>query len=59
VELRLEQLLLVGQVFITSRQPSFINGIKLLPKWDSLQEEVPSTINVIIIIKHHHKKYPE
>jgi hypothetical protein len=59
VELSLKQLLLVGQVFITSRKPSFSNQPKLLPKWHSLQEEIPSTINVIIIIKNHHKKYPK
>jgi hypothetical protein len=34
------QLLLVGQLFITSRKPSFINNPKLLPKWHSLQEEL-------------------
>jgi hypothetical protein len=55
VGLRLKQLLLVGQVFITSRKPSFSNNPKLLPKWHSLQEEIPKTITIsstlIIIIK--------
>jgi hypothetical protein len=41
VEISLKQLLLVGQIFITSRKPSFINNPKLLPKWHSLQEEIP------------------
>jgi hypothetical protein len=41
VELRLKQLLLVGQVFITSKKPNFSNNPKLLPKWHSLQEEIP------------------
>jgi hypothetical protein len=49
-------LLLVGQVFITSRKPSFINNPKLLPKWHSLQEEIPNTIKIVIIIQHHHKR---
>jgi hypothetical protein len=55
VELSLKQLLLVGQVFITSREPSFNNKPKLLPKWHSLQEEMSNVIMIIIIIKHHHK----
>jgi hypothetical protein len=41
VELSLKQLLLVGQVFITSRKPSFSNKPKFLPKWHSLQKEIP------------------
>jgi hypothetical protein len=41
VELSLNQLLLVGQVFITSKEPSFSNNPKLLPEWHSLQEEIP------------------
>jgi hypothetical protein len=32
---------------------------KLLPKWHSLQEKIPETIIINIIIKHHHKKYSE
>jgi hypothetical protein len=60
VELSLKQLLLVGQVFITSRKPNFSNKSKLLPKWHSLQEEIPkNTIKIVTTIKHHHKKYPE
>jgi hypothetical protein len=39
--LSLKQLLLVGQVFSTSRKTSFINNPKLLPIWYSLQEEIP------------------
>jgi hypothetical protein len=46
VGLRLKQLLLVGQVFITSRKPSFNNNPKLLTKRHSLQEEIPGTITV-------------
>jgi hypothetical protein len=57
--LSLKQLLLVGQIFITSRKTSFSNKTKLLPKWHSLQEKIPNTIKTIIIIKHHHEKYPE
>jgi hypothetical protein len=53
--LSLKQLLLVGQVFITSREPSFNNNPKLLPKQYSLQEERPESIIIITIIKHHHK----
>jgi hypothetical protein len=56
VELSLKQFLLVDQVFITSRKPSFINNSKLLPKWHSLQEEIPNTIKILIIVKHHLKK---
>jgi hypothetical protein len=41
VELSSKQFLLVGHIFITSRKPSFINNPKLLPKWHSLQEEIP------------------
>jgi hypothetical protein len=41
VELSSKQLLLVGQIFITSRKPSFSNKPKLLPKWHYLQEEIP------------------
>jgi hypothetical protein len=59
VGLSLKQLLLVGKVFITSRKPSYINNPKLLPKWHSLQEEIPSTIKIVIMVKNHHKKYPE
>jgi hypothetical protein len=55
VGLSLKKFLLVGQVFITSRKPSFINNPKLLPKCHSLQEEIPNTIKIAIIIKHHHK----
>jgi hypothetical protein len=55
VGLSLKQLLLVGQVFITSIKPSFINNPKLLPKWHSLEEEIPNTIKIVIIIKHQHK----
>jgi hypothetical protein len=40
VELSSKQLLLVGQVFITSRKPSFRNKPKLLPKWHSHLEEL-------------------
>jgi hypothetical protein len=41
VGLRLKQLLLVGQVFITSRKPSFNNNPKLLLlKRHSFQEEI-------------------
>jgi hypothetical protein len=50
VGLSLKQLLLVGQVFITSREPSFSNNPKLLPKWYSLQEKIPETIIIFIII---------
>jgi hypothetical protein len=59
VGLNSEQLLSIGQVFITSRKPSFINNPKLLPKRISLQEEIPNTVKIVIIIKHHHKKYAE
>jgi hypothetical protein len=59
VELSLKQLLLVSQVFITNEKPSFINNPKLLPKWHFLQEEIPNNVRIIIIIKHHHKMYPE
>jgi hypothetical protein len=55
VELSLKKLLLVGQVFITSRKPSFINNPKLLPKWHSVQEEIPNTIKIVTIIEYRHK----
>jgi hypothetical protein len=55
VGLSLEQSILIGQVFITSRKPSFSNNPKLLLKWHSLQEEIPGTIIITINIKHHHK----
>jgi hypothetical protein len=55
VGLMLNQLLLVGQVFITSSKLSFNNTPKLLPKWYSLQVGILETIIIIIIIKHHHK----
>jgi hypothetical protein len=48
-------LLLVGQVFITSKEPSFSNNPKLLTQKYSLQEEIPESLIIIIIIKHHHK----
>ena len=53
--LSLKQLLLVGQVFITSGEPSFSNNPKLLTQKYSLQEEIPESIVIIITIKHHHK----
>jgi hypothetical protein len=59
VELSLKKLILVSQVLITSRKPSFSIKPKLLPKWHSLQEEIPNIIKIVIIIKHHHKKYPK
>jgi hypothetical protein len=51
VELSLKHLHLVSQVFTTSRKPNFISNPKLLPKWHSLQEEIPNTIKIVIIIK--------
>jgi hypothetical protein len=55
VGLSLKQLLLVGQVFITSREPSFNNNPKLLTQKYSLQEEIPESVVIIINLKHHHK----
>jgi hypothetical protein len=54
VELRLKQLLLVGQVFITSSKPSLIINPVITQKY-SLQEEIPNIIVIIITINHHHK----
>jgi hypothetical protein len=55
VGLGLKQLLLVDKVFIASRELSFSNNPKLLPKWHSHQVEIRETITIIIDIKHHHK----
>jgi hypothetical protein len=49
----------VDQIFITSRKTNFRNKQKLFPKWHSLQEEIPNTIKIVIIIKCHHKRYPD
>jgi hypothetical protein len=54
VELRLKQLLLVGQVFITSSKPSFSNKPAVTQKY-SLQEEISEIIIIIVTINHHHK----
>jgi hypothetical protein len=48
----LEQLLLVSQVIITSREPSFSNNPKLLTQKYSLQKErIPESTIIIIAIK--------
>ena len=52
--LRLKQLLLVGQVFITSSKPSFSNKLVVTQKY-SLQEEISEIMIIIITINHHHK----
>ena len=54
MELRLKQLLLVGQVFITSSKPSLVINLVITQKY-SLQEEITETRVIIIISNHHHK----
>jgi hypothetical protein len=54
VGLRLKQLLLVGQIFITSSKPSFSNELVITQKY-SLEEEILETIVIIFTIYHHHK----
>jgi hypothetical protein len=54
VALRLKQLLLVGQVFITSSKLSFSINPVITQKY-SLQEEILETIVITITINHHHK----
>jgi hypothetical protein len=54
VELRLKQLLLVGQVFITSSKPSLVINLVIIHMY-SLQEQIPEIIVITININHHHR----
>ena len=54
MELRLKQLLLVGQVFITSSKPSLVINLVIIHMY-SLQEQIPEIIVITININHHHR----